>query len=114
MSDDIPGLVETSTNLARVRTRGDGVLRISMSNRSSVDSALRAQQARIAGFAALAGGEAAQSEGYPGWKPNLDSPVLATMKRVHARVAGVEPAGEGDPRRARVRRAGRAAAGHAT
>lgn len=91
MSDEIPGLVETSTNLARVRPDGP-TLRISMSNRSSVDSALRATQERMAAFAALAGGEATQSEGYPGWRPNLDSPVLATMKAVHARVFGREPA----------------------
>ena len=90
MSDDDPDLVETSTNLARVRSEGT-VLRISMSNRSSVDSALRAQQARMAGFAALAGGEAAQSEGYPAGSRASTRRSLATMKRVHARVAGVEP-----------------------
>jgi dipeptidase D len=90
MSDEIPGLVETSTNFARVRSEPT-VLQISMANRSSVDSALRATQARMAAFAALAGGEATQSEGYPGWQPDLDSRVLAVVKRVHAAVVGAEP-----------------------
>ena len=87
MSDDIPGLVETSTNFARVRTEGV-VLRVSMSNRSSVDSALRALQSRMAAFAEVAGGEATQSEGYPGWKPDMASPVLGRMKAIHERVVG--------------------------
>ena len=89
MSHDIPGLVETSTNLARVRTE-EGALRIHQSSRSSVMSALRATQERIAGFALLAGGIATQSEGYPGWKPDLDSPLLAVLKSVHAATFGRE------------------------
>jgi dipeptidase D len=89
MSHDIAGLVETSTNLAKVRT--DGVtLRIHQSNRSSVMSSLRATQQRIAAFAGLAGGEATQSEGYPGWKPDMGSALLATLKKVHAATFGRE------------------------
>jgi dipeptidase D len=91
MSDDIPGLVETSTNFARVRTEGN-VLNLSMSNRSSVDSALAAVQARMSAFAGLAGGTATLSEGYPGWKPDMASPVLARMKVIHERVLGKPPA----------------------
>lgn len=90
MSRDIPGLVETSTNLAKVRTEGV-TLRIHQSNRSSVMSSLRATQQRIAAFAELAGGEATQSEGYPGWKPDMDSALLATLKKVHAKTFGEEP-----------------------
>lgn len=82
MSHDIPGLVETSTNLAKVRTEAN-MLRIHQSNRSSVMSALRATQQRIAAFAELAGGEASQSEGYPGWKPDMNSALLATLRTVH-------------------------------
>ena len=87
MSHDIPGLVETSTNLAKVRTDG-AALRIHQSNRSSVMSVLRATQQRIGAFAELAGGEATQSEGYPGWQPNLASPLLAAMKQVHQETFG--------------------------
>lgn len=91
MSHDIPGLVETSTNLSKVRTEG-ATLRIHQSNRSSVGSALRATQRRIAAFAELARGTATQSEGYPGWQPDLSSELLALMQRVHGRVLGAEPA----------------------
>ncbi len=89
MSHDLPGLVETSTNLSKVRSDG-GTLRIHQSNRSSVMSALRATQQRIAAFADLAGGEAAQSEGYPGWKPDMGSALLATLKEVHVATFGRE------------------------
>jgi len=90
MSDDIPGLVETSTNLARVRTEGE-TLSVSVSNRSSVDSALAGLQSRMAAFARLAGGESRVEEGYPGWKPNLDSRALQVTKAVHEKVLGNEP-----------------------
>ncbi|MEO7795499.1 MAG: aminoacyl-histidine dipeptidase [Thermoanaerobaculia bacterium] len=90
MSHDLPGLVETSTNLSKVRTDGTA-LRIHQSNRSSVMSALRATQQRIAAFAELAGGEAVQSEGYPGWKPDMGSAMLATLKEVHAATFGRAP-----------------------
>ena len=89
MSRDIAGLVETSTNLSKVRTDGE-TLRIHQSNRSSVMSSLRATQQRIAAFAELAGGEATQSEGYPGWKPDLESALLATLKQVQVATFGNE------------------------
>ena len=90
-SDDIPDLVETSSNLARVRT-ADDALQVHVSNRSSVASALAAQQRKVAACAELAAGTCEFQEGYPGWKPNLDSPVLAVVRAVHARELGAEPA----------------------
>jgi len=91
MSDDIPGLVETSTNLARVRVDGD-VLKVSQSNRSSVGSALAAAQRQMAAFAELAGGEVVVEEGYPGWKPNLESRALKLVERAHEKALGEKPA----------------------
>jgi len=90
-SDDIADLVETSTNLARVRTE-PGRLLLSISNRSSVESALAAEQRRTAAFGALAGAEVVVEEGYPGWKPNPDSKLLALVERVHERTLGSKPA----------------------
>ncbi len=90
MSYDIPGLVETSTNLGRV-TDTDGTLSIAMANRSSVASALRAIRQRNRAIARLAGAEVAEGTGYPGWKPNLDSPLLAVMQRTHEEVLGFAP-----------------------
>lgn len=87
MSYDIPGLVETSTNLAVVAER-DGALVIHMSNRSSVMSSLRGVQARMRAYGELAGARVETLDGYPGWKPNLESPLLAIVQRVHERVLG--------------------------
>ncbi|HTQ80567.1 MAG TPA: aminoacyl-histidine dipeptidase [Thermoanaerobaculia bacterium] len=90
MSYDIPGLVETSTNVAVVTER-NGALEIQNSSRSSVASALAATRLRLHAFADLSGASAASSDGYPGWQPDLSSALLATVKRVHQRVLGTEP-----------------------
>jgi dipeptidase D len=90
MSDDLPGLVESSSNLARVGVAA-GELRVAISNRSSVGPALAELQRRLGAFARLAGGRAEVRAGYPGWKPNLASPALAVMKRVLEREFGAPP-----------------------
>ena len=90
MSYDIPGLVETSTNLATVLP-DNGSLAIGMSSRSSVESALEALRQRIRSAGELAGAKVVEGDSYPGWKPNLASPLLKVVKRVHAKELGVEP-----------------------
>ncbi len=90
MSNDIPGLVETSLNLATVAA-ANGDLSILISLRSSVASAMRDSKRRLRAFAGLAGAGVTETEGYPGWKPDLASPLLATFRKVHERVAGSDP-----------------------
>ncbi len=90
MSYDIPGLVETSTNLATLQA-GDSAYQILLSNRSSVGSALTALRQKIRATAALAGASVEEGDGYPGWKPNLESNVLQVTQAVHKRELGVEP-----------------------
>jgi dipeptidase D len=90
MSYDIPGLVETSTNLAVVAPT-DGKLKIWMSSRSSVASAIEAVRRRIRAAAALAGCEITEGGGYPGWKPDMDSRLLAVVRQLHVEVLGSEP-----------------------
>ncbi len=90
MSYDIPELVETSTNVARVR-EVEGKLEIAMSSRSSVGSALEATRQRIRAIASLAGAVVDEGTGYPGWKPDLTSPLLEVMKRTHEEVLGFAP-----------------------
>lgn len=90
MSHDIEGLVETSTNLAVAKTHGD-TLQILMSSRSSVASALAWIRQKIRAIAFQAEAEVNEHDGYPGWKPNLDSNVLQVVKAVHAKVLGGEP-----------------------
>lgn len=90
MSQAIPGLVETSSNLGVARTEGAKVELVCCS-RSSVMSALEAlvQQHRALGV--LAGAEIEQPAGYPGWKPNPKSELLDVVKRKFADQFGHEP-----------------------
>jgi len=90
MSYDIPDLVETSTNLATVRP-GDSAYEISLSSRSSVASALTALRRKIRAIAGLANASVEEGDGYPGWKPNLESEILKATKKVHERELGSEP-----------------------
>jgi dipeptidase D len=90
MSYDIPDLVETSTNLATVKA-DSGTLSIGMSSRSSVDSALLALVRRVRDIGELAGADVEEGNGYPGWKPDMDSRLLGVMKEMHERVLGSEP-----------------------
>lgn len=90
MSQDIPGLVETSSNLAVVNTE-DGRVSICCSSRSSVAGALRDVLDSIQSIGRLSGVEIQEGDGYPGWKPNPASPLLGVAKRVYQRMFGNEP-----------------------
>lgn len=90
MSPDIPGLVETSTNLAVITTK-DGVIEITTSQRSSVESAKDDISNVVAASFSFADAEVRQGDGYPGWKPNVKSPVLAVMKEVYQKLYTGEP-----------------------
>ena len=90
MSYDIPDLVETSTNLAKVRLEGDKVT-VVMSSRSSSKTELQATRDRIRAIAELAGAEVEEGSTYPGWKPNLDSKILKIAKEVFKETFGKEP-----------------------
>jgi dipeptidase D len=89
MSYAIPDLVETSTNVATVAQR-DGALVIGTSTRSSIDTALAAARARIRAIAELAGAKVDEHAAYPGWQPNLASPLLEVVKRVYRTEFGAE------------------------
>jgi len=90
MSNDIPGLVETSTNLATVLQKDDH-LSIGLSSRSSVASALTALRQKIRATASLSGATVEEDPGYPGWKPDLESELLRVVKSVHLRELGSDP-----------------------
>ena len=87
MSNDIEGLVETSTNLAVVREE-EGRAFVLMSSRSSVMSALGALRQRIRSFADLSGADLEEKDGYPAWQPDVSSALLQVVKEVHERIAG--------------------------
>ncbi|WP_242360981.1 aminoacyl-histidine dipeptidase [Anaeromyxobacter sp. SG17] len=87
MSPAIPGLVQTSTNLGLVQTQ-DGTVLVTFLTRSAIDASRQALAARIAAACALAGFEASQEGGYPGWKPEPGSSLVKLVDRVHAEVFG--------------------------
>lgn len=90
MSNDIPGLVETSSNLASVKV-ADGSLKALVSSRSSVASAMEWILGKVEAVASLAGAQVHHRHGYPGWKPDLSSKLLGVVSSVHTRVMGFEP-----------------------
>jgi len=90
MSDSMPNLVETSTNLAIVKTE-NGVFSIANLMRSSVESAKEALADKMRAIAELAGAKVELTGGYPGWKPNLESPILKTMLKVYENKYGKVP-----------------------
>lgn len=87
MSKDIPDLVETSTNLASVKMKDDGIA-IGTSQRSSVEEAKIAVQKSVADVFLQAGAQVECCEGYPGWTPNMDSPILHLSQESYKRLFG--------------------------
>jgi dipeptidase D len=90
MSYDIPGLVQTSTNLAIVHTNNDFVTVAALS-RSSSATEIEAVKDRLAAHAELIGIEVEESGGYPGWQPNLSSHILKLTKKIFNEMFGAEP-----------------------
>ena len=92
MSRDIPGLVETSTNLASVKMKEGNTIVVATSQRSSVESLKHDIAARIENLFILAGAVPTHGEGYPGWKPNLKSTLLDVAVKSYEELYGITPA----------------------
>lgn len=90
MSQDIPGLVETSCNLANIRT-GEDCVTVLSSQRSSSLSARRYMSDTFAAPFLLAGAEVAVGDGYPGWEPDTESELLRVSVEAYRRLFGREP-----------------------
>ena len=91
MSVEMEGLVQTSSNLARVVSNGQAV-KIQSLLRSSVNSEKHALGAAIKGVFELAGATVELTGDYDGWKPNMESPILHTMLASYESLYGVKPA----------------------
>jgi dipeptidase D len=87
MSPDLPGLVQTSTNLGLVETRESEVA-VTFLTRSALDPSKRSLASRISAACRLAGFEARADGGYPGWKPVPGAPFVALVNRAHEEVFG--------------------------
>lgn len=90
-SQDIVGLVETSSNLASVKMSGDDKIVITTSQRSSILSQRNAMRDTIIATFTLAGAECVAADGYPGWKPNPESTILKIAVESYRKLFGKDP-----------------------
>jgi dipeptidase D len=90
MSLRVPGLVETSANLASVRFEDEEIV-VATSQRSDVESEKMNVAGAVSSVFRLAGARVEQSDGYPGWAPNPGSALLQVVARSHERLFGKPP-----------------------
>lgn len=94
MSEDIPGLVQTSTNLASVKMRetdGRCYVEVNTSQRSSVEAEKHHIKDIVETALALACDEVTHGDGYPGWKPNVHSEMLEITRKAYIDLFNAEP-----------------------
>lgn len=91
MSRDIPGLVETSSNLASVKMGENNTIAICSSQRSSAENGKDVMAQTIRAALELGGAQVEHGASYPGWAPNLDSEILAVAKQTYVELFGKEP-----------------------
>ncbi len=92
MSRDLEGLVETSTNLASVKMKGDNQIVVCTSQRSSVESRKWDIANQVEAVFTLAGAEVTHGDGYPGWQPNMESPIMKIACDAYEELYGIRPA----------------------
>lgn len=92
MSRDIEGLVETSTNLASVKMKGENQILVTTSQRSSVESRKWDIARQVEALFRLAGAEVSHGDGYPGWAPNMNSPIMHIASDAYEELYGIKPA----------------------
>jgi dipeptidase D len=90
MSADIPNFVDTSTNLASVKST-EKTVEIATSQRSSGESGKEDVVNMVTSVFKLAGGKIAYSDGYPGWVPNPRSEILGITKSAYTGLFNTEP-----------------------
>ena len=91
MCHDIPNLVESSTNLASVKMKPNNEILICTSQRSSVDSIKYDVAYQVECVFKLAGAKVSHGDGYPGWAPNVNSPVLKIVSDSYEELFGEKP-----------------------
>jgi len=91
MSRDMPGMVETSNNLASVKMKPDQIIEIITSQRSSVESSKHDIKQQIEAVFTLAGATVTHGDGYPGWKPNLKSEILKVATDSYVKLYNDQP-----------------------
>ena len=87
MSRSMPGLTETSINLAVVRCE-NGHLTVASLLRSAIDAAKADLALRVKYIFEFAGAKIRFSGGYSGWVPKPDTPMIALLNDVHTKMFG--------------------------
>jgi dipeptidase D len=90
-SDEVKGLVETSTNLASVKMSNEDQIDIVTSQRSSIESQKQNIASMVRSTFELAGGDVWHTDGYPGWAPNTESKLLNLAKELYEQKFGYAP-----------------------
>lgn len=91
MSAEMPGLVETSTNLASVKFKGKNKIVIETSQRSAVNSGKEDIAQKVASVFKLAGAKVKHGDGYPGWKPDTNSKILKITEGSYEKLFKTKP-----------------------
>ena len=91
MLHDFPGTVESSSNLAKVKTEAGGRIDIKILVRSSSESRREALYSSLESVFSLAGAKVEYFNPYGGWQPNIDSPILRTMESTYESLFGRKP-----------------------
>ena len=91
MLHDFPGTVESSSNLAKVKTEAGGRIDIKILVRGSSESRREALYSSLESIFSLAGAKVEYSNPYGGWQPNIDSPILRTMESTYESLFGRKP-----------------------
>ena len=90
MSKEMPGLVETSTNLASIKMK-DGFIEVNTSQRSSLEASKHHLKWAVEQALSMACDEVTHGDGYPGWAPNPNSPLLDVVKQAYVDLFKSEP-----------------------
>ncbi len=91
MSQEMSGLVETSTNLASVKFIEGRKILVTTSQRSSIDSSIHDVAAMVESVFLLSDAKVEHSDGYPGWKPNSNSEILRVSENSYQKLFNVKP-----------------------
>ena len=90
MSQEMPGLVETSTNLASIKMK-EGYIEVNTSQRSSKEASKHHLKWAVEQALSMACDEVTHGDGYPGWAPNPHSPLLDVVKKAYMDLYKAEP-----------------------
>lgn len=90
MLQSFPGIVETSTNIASVKS-GEGKVEVKFLTRSSSETKKEALDSMIESLFSLADAKVEAVNAYPGWQPNAHSKTLEVMRKIFNSKFGKEP-----------------------